>query len=190
MRSDARPPVRNQRYSNVLSFVGLAALLLCVTWLTGCAGVSAAGSGDTTTPHLSGRLSSATMGLPYNGTISVIGGTAPYAFRLTSGSLPTGLTLSPNGGTISGTPGKSGVYNFAVGVADSKNSEGSQSFQITVNTVGSINVTVSPAVTSVSSSGTLQFTAAVANSSNVAVTWSASRGTISSSGLYQAPSVS
>ncbi len=57
------------------------------------------------------------------------------------------------------------------------------------NNPPAVQVTVSPATTTVASAGTQQFSALVINTSNVAVTWSASLGTISSTGLYQAPSV-
>jgi hypothetical protein len=57
------------------------------------------------------------------------------------------------------------------------------------NNPPAVQVTVSPATTTVASAGTQQFTALVINTSNVAVTWSASLGSISSTGLYQAPTV-
>lgn len=50
-------------------------------------------------------------------TLSVTGGTAPYTFSVVSGSLPPGLTLSPEG-TISGVPAAAGSYAFVVHAAD------------------------------------------------------------------------
>jgi hypothetical protein len=38
----------------------------------------------------------------------------PYIWSITVGSLPPGLTLSPIGGLICGTPTRAGTYNFAV----------------------------------------------------------------------------
>lgn len=43
------------------------------------------------------------VGVAYNQTVVASGGLAPYSFGVVSGTLPTGLTLSP-GGVISGTP--------------------------------------------------------------------------------------
>src|SRR5262249_50238828 len=43
------------------------------------------------------------VGLAYAETLSATGGASPYAFALTAGALPAGLTLSP-GGALSGTP--------------------------------------------------------------------------------------
>jgi len=45
-----------------------------------------------------------TVGVAYSFTPMVTGGTAPYAFDLSAGTLPDGLTLDPDFGTISGTP--------------------------------------------------------------------------------------
>ena len=44
-------------------------------------------------------------------------GTAPYTFALTSGSLPSGMTLS-SAGTLSGTPTAAGAFNFSVQATD------------------------------------------------------------------------
>ncbi|MFZ4857456.1 MAG: putative Ig domain-containing protein [Desulfuromonadaceae bacterium] len=52
-------------------------------------------------------------------TIKITGGVGPYTFNLAYGSLPLGLTLDPQLGTITGIPAVSGSYIFAVGVTDS-----------------------------------------------------------------------
>jgi hypothetical protein len=62
----------------------------------------------------------AMIGQPYNTTIVASGGTPAYAFSISSGSLPTGLSLNASTGVISGTPsGTLGVYPFTVRVTDS-----------------------------------------------------------------------
>ncbi len=191
MTSKALPPARNRQRYNI-AFLGLVTLLLCLSCLTGCSGFSSGGNSSKSTNsqlQLSGTLPLAQMGVPYNATIGVTGGTAPYTFSLFSGSLPSGLVLSQSAGTISGTPGTTGVSTFVVQATDSTGMSGTQTLQISVSTSGAIAVTVNPSVATVTSSGTIQFTASVTNTSNVAVTWSASPGTISSSGLYQAPAV-
>jgi len=55
---------------------------------------------------------------PYNQSLSAEGGTEPYTWTLSSGSLPYGLTLNSNG-TISGTPTQPDNYDFTVRVTDS-----------------------------------------------------------------------
>ncbi len=59
------------------------------------------------------------QGVPYAGaTFSATGGTAPYTFALGSGSLPNGMSLTPNG-ALSGTPLASGTFTISVTVTDS-----------------------------------------------------------------------
>ena len=65
-------------------------------------------------------LPDATAGQPYSATLTATGGTPPYKWKVTSGSLPAGLTLNSSSGTISGTTtSPAGNYNFKVKVKDS-----------------------------------------------------------------------
>lgn len=68
----------------------------------------------------------------YTQTLSVTGGTAPHTFALTSGALPTGLTLT--GDTISGTPTVAASSTFTITATDDYGCEGSRSFTLTVLT--------------------------------------------------------
>ncbi|QNH19263.1 Calx-beta domain protein [Xanthomonas sp. GW] len=63
-------------------------------------------------------LPSATAGTAYNQTLTASGGTAPYTFAVSAGTLPTGLTLSA-AGVLSGTPTASGSFNFMATATDS-----------------------------------------------------------------------
>jgi hypothetical protein len=58
----------------------------------------------------------------YDTLLSASGGTSPYTWSLSSGALPTGLTLDQNTGRISGTIGllSSGLWTFYVRVTDSE----------------------------------------------------------------------
>uniref|UniRef100_Q01TD0 Ig family protein n=1 Tax=Solibacter usitatus (strain Ellin6076) TaxID=234267 RepID=Q01TD0_SOLUE len=49
-------------------------------------------------------LSNGAVNVAYSQTLAASGGTGPYTWQLTSGTLPTGLTLDPSSGVISGTP--------------------------------------------------------------------------------------
>ena len=44
------------------------------------------------------------VGVAYSATLTATGGTTPYAWSITSGVLPTGLSLNASTGLISGTP--------------------------------------------------------------------------------------
>ena len=59
-----------------------------------------------------------TAGTPYSTTLQASGGVTPYSWSVTSGSLPSGLTLAPSG-TISGTPQLPQSSTFVVQVVDS-----------------------------------------------------------------------
>lgn len=79
-------------------------------------------------------LPSGTIGSAYSQTISASGGTGPYTFAVTSGSLPTGLSMT-TGGVLSGTPSATGTSNFTVTAQDGSTGgpyTGSQSYSLTV----------------------------------------------------------
>jgi uncharacterized repeat protein (TIGR03803 family) len=56
----------------------------------------------------------------YAQTLGLLGGTSPYTWSITAGSLPSGLVLSASTGVISGTPTQSGTSSFTVQVKDSE----------------------------------------------------------------------
>lgn len=64
------------------------------------------------------QLPNGRQGEFYNQQLQASGGTSPYTYALTNGSLPSGLTLNANG-QISGTPTATGTFNFTVQVTDS-----------------------------------------------------------------------
>ena len=76
--------------------------------------VQAAPLSITTTSLASGFVNTA-----YAANLAANGGTTPYTWSITSGSLPNGLTLNTNTGAISGTPTGAGTFNFTVQVSDS-----------------------------------------------------------------------
>jgi YVTN family beta-propeller protein len=64
-------------------------------------------------------LSSGTEGTAYRATLSGSSGIAPYSWSVSAGSLPTGLTLSPTTGAITGEPTTAGTFPFTVKLTDS-----------------------------------------------------------------------
>lgn len=94
-------------------------------------------------------LPNATQNSPYSTQLAATGGTPPYTWAVTAGSLPTGLTLSTDG-VLSGTPTGTGASTFSVVATDSANSPSpAQSLTLTVNAPAD---TTAPVVTSVTSS--------------------------------------
>ncbi|MFW5329818.1 beta strand repeat-containing protein [Hydrogenophaga sp. ZJX-1] len=70
-------------------------------------------------------------GEAYSQLITATGGVAPYSFALTSGALPSGLTLS-TAGLLSGTATQVGAFNFTVAATDANSQVSSRSFAMSV----------------------------------------------------------
>ena len=72
------------------------------------------------------------VGVPASFQIEVWGGTTPYTFQITSGSLPPGLSMS-SGGVISGTPTTAGYdWTIFVKVTDANGCHLTQAYMVGV----------------------------------------------------------
>ncbi len=76
-------------------------------------------------------LPQATHAGAFNQTISVSGGTAPYTYAVTAGSLPQGVSLS-TAGVLAGAPSQAGSFAFTVEVRDANGFSGTQAYELTV----------------------------------------------------------
>ncbi|TAK61156.1 MAG: T9SS type A sorting domain-containing protein [Bacteroidetes bacterium] len=72
------------------------------------------------------------VGHPYNDTVTASGGTPPYSYSVSAGSLPKGIILSP-GGVVSGTLDSSGTFSFTVTATDSNGCTGEKPYMITIS---------------------------------------------------------
>jgi hypothetical protein len=82
-------------------------------------------------------LPNGTNGLAYAQVIGADGSAAlPYSFTVTSGGLPTGLSLATNNGALTGTPAAAGSTNFTVTATDTNGCLGSRSYAITISSFG------------------------------------------------------
>ncbi len=182
---------RDFRFSRTLAQrLSVLVLLLVVPLLTTSCGLLTQPTSGTNL-QLPASVPAGTVAQPYNTVIAVGGGTSPYQFSVKTGSLPPGISLNPTTGTLSGSPSTAGTFSFEVMVTDAPHpDQGSQTFSVPISTGATINVGLSPASATLTSSQQKQFTATVSGTSNTAVTWSATKGSVDANGLYSAPAVS
>ena len=114
---------------------GIAAGVATITadWLgeQGASSITVTGGSsltiDTTSP-----LATGTVGVAYSGPSFIAsGGSLPYTWSTTTGTLPAGLTLGGTG-VISGTPTTPGIASFTVKVTDSTSANVSKSMSLEV----------------------------------------------------------
>jgi hypothetical protein len=121
-------------------------------------------------------LPSGTWNTAYSQTITAGGGTAPYTYAVTVGTLPTGLTLS-SAGLLSGSPTVSGPFSFTVQAKDSNSFTGIQAYTLTI-AAGDFTINATTAAATVVPGGSAVFTFTVTPSGGTtfptAVTFTAS----------------
>jgi hypothetical protein len=78
-------------------------------------------------------LPEGTNGLEYSQTLIADGGQTPYVWKLASGSLPKGLTLT-TAGLLSGEPAVGGTFNFTVEVVDADSAVSTQPLTLDIYT--------------------------------------------------------
>jgi len=101
-------------------------------------------------------------GVSYSNTLGVSGGTGPYTWAISSGSLPPGLSLNPSTGVVSGTPTTVGLYTFTVKVTDSFGLSATQALSMTV-AVGPLVISATANNSTVAQGGTLRYTITISN---------------------------
>jgi len=98
-----------------LFFVTLLALSMI---LCSCAGFVSEKTDPAGLTIMTGTLAAGQVGVPYSQQITVAGGTAPYTWTISQGSLPPGMNLTSSG-VLSGVPSAPGQYSFVITVTDS-----------------------------------------------------------------------
>ena len=79
----------------------------------------------------SASLPDGAVGTAYSQKFAAVGGTPPYTWSLTQGSVP-GLAFSASQTTLSGTPTTAGTYTFTLQAADSGGLTATRAFSITI----------------------------------------------------------
>jgi Putative Ig domain len=99
----------------------------------------------------------AQAGVQYSAQLAVTGGTAPYNWSATG--LPTGLTLNPATGLLSGTPTATGMYSPQVTVTDSAKLAHTTAATFTLPVASAPAITSAPSATfTMGSAGTFTVT--------------------------------
>jgi large repetitive protein len=92
----------------------------------------------------SSPLPNGTVGTAYSQTLVATGGTPPYSWSISAGSLPAGLSLNPSSGVISGAPTSAGNFNFSAQVTDSSDTKSAKDFILGINNLVPTVTTLSP----------------------------------------------
>jgi hypothetical protein len=85
-------------------------------------------------------LPEATEGTPYSAALHVSGGTAPYHWKIASGSLPAGFAFDATEGTINGITSQSGPFPFTVEAGDASGQSVAHKFTLSVSLANTGNV--------------------------------------------------
>jgi YVTN family beta-propeller protein len=139
---------------------------------------------------ITNSLPDAILGTPYSAVLKASGGTPPYSWSVTAGSLPTGLDINKTTGKVSGTPLMAGADNFTVQAADSATPPDTASAALSL-TVGGATTTISGthhgtvrirSGVTVIADATVKGSVTIARGAVVAVNDSSISGTLRSSG--------
>ena len=129
-----------------------------------------------TTP---GTLPNATEGVPYSETLNAMGGTPPYTWAVTSGTLPTGLSLNATTGAIAGTPTLTGgPFTFTIAVRDSTPLQPATATKVFALTVAAAPVITTASTLPTGSVGVAYTENLVATGGAPPYTWSITQGAL------------
>ena len=109
------------------------------------------------------------VGVPYTDTLTAAGGTTPYTWSVSAGTLPAGITLGASTGVLAGTPTAGGTSNFTVKVTDATGQTATQATSITILT-GALTIAATASVATATPGSTVSYTVKVTNSGQVALT--------------------
>ena len=125
----------NGLLAGTVTAVGNFAFTIRATDRSGCAGVQGY-SVSSMCPSLylaPATLRSAVVGVAYSQPVALSGGTGPFVYAITAGSLPPGLAFNTSG-YLAGTPTTTGTYIFTLHIADANGCYGDHVYTVAVNT--------------------------------------------------------
>jgi hypothetical protein len=118
-------------------------VLFWILLLSSCSGGGGSSGGNVSPLTVTtNTLPNAQQGTAYSAALTGAGGVAPYAWRLTSGALPTGLSLNETAGVISGTPTEAtaGVM-LTFAVTDSSSPARSATANLSLTVIAALQIT-------------------------------------------------
>ncbi|MCI9866919.1 putative Ig domain-containing protein [Rhizobium skierniewicense] len=131
-----------------------------------------------------GTLTPGTVGTSYTQTITASGGSGTYTYAVTSGTLPTGFTVDPTTGLLSGTPTTARNYSFTIAATDANNVTSTVTYNLAIAAAipAPIANPVTAPVAANSSSNNITLNITGGTATGVAVASQASHGTATASG--------
>lgn len=138
----AEPPIE-MRFVDLFMII-VTALMFMIVMLSI---VSAFVGGSNALAEVSPRIISVELpaGLanrPYSVTLAGTGGSTPYTWKITNGSLPGGLSLDEEKGIISGTPEKIQQTQFTISLNDNDKRSSQKEYSLEILQVGSQEVEI------------------------------------------------
>ncbi len=103
---------------------------------------------------------SGAVGVAYTAQPTASGGTSPYTWAVSAGTLPAGLSINAVTGAITGTPTAAGTATFTVKATDNLNGFATQAVSVLIKAAGSVSLA--------SSTGSVRFGTAVTLTATVA----------------------
>ncbi|MGX9774013.1 IPT/TIG domain-containing protein [Janthinobacterium aestuarii] len=127
------------------------------------------------------------IGVAYSQQLSASGGSGPYSYAVSAGSLPVGMSLNSSG-VLSGTPTAAGSFPFTVTVTDAHLFTGAKSYNLSVSSAAVVltpaslanpTATVAYSSTLTAAGGTAPYSFAVIGSLPAGLSLNAATGVLS-----------
>lgn len=122
-------------------------------------------------------LAAGTTGGSYSQTLQASGGTPAYTWSITSGALPSGLSLASATGIISGTPTATGTSTFTATVTDSESPAQSKSATLSL-AVSATPLSITSSALAAATSGSIYSQSLKASGGTPGYTWAVTSGSL------------